>query len=185
MTDLKDKMYNYEVAPPSQSWQIIAHSLDEVTNNNMHSLQKRNKKFYYSLAAAAVTILFFTMAIRLSSVTGNINKEGTAQLANGLNTDENNLTSQPALDDNEGNIIAEAGAKKYILICGTQGQPIKISSKVASLIVSSDDQDPPNPVWSEKVKKWKEIMKANTLVPTTGNFLDIVELTHTLRMSNP
>ena len=36
-------------------------------------------------------------------------------------------------------------------------------------------------MWNKKINEWKEIMKTNTLAPTPGNFLDIVELTKSLR----
>ena len=104
------------------------------------------------------------------------------------NENDNNLAIQTNKDKgNKKSDNTETGAniKKYITISGPQGQPVKISSKAASLIVSSDDQNPPNPVWSDKVNKWKDIMKANTLSPATANFLDIVELTHALKINNP
>jgi hypothetical protein len=81
--------------------------------------------------------------------------------------------------------VLEGNKKKYITVAGPQGQPVKISPKAAELIVSSDDQNPPKPVWSAKVQRWKDIMKANTLTATTADFLDIVELTHALTMNNP
>jgi hypothetical protein len=75
-------------------------------------------------------------------------------------------------------------ANSYITVAGPDGQPVKVSSKVASLIESSDNSYPPKPVWNKKINKWKDIMKANTLTPTTGNFLDIVDLTNSLKDDN-
>lgn len=83
--------------------------------------------------------------------------------------------------DNNGNIALETKPKTYITIAGPEGQPVKISPKVATLIESSDDKYPPNAVWSSKINKWKDIMKANILIPTATNFLDIVELADTFR----
>ena len=72
-------------------------------------------------------------------------------------------------------------ASTYITIEGPQGQPLKVSSKLATLIDSSDNKVPPKPSWNRKINEWREIMKGNTLAPTPGNFLDIIELTKTLK----
>jgi cell division protein FtsN len=68
----------------------------------------------------------------------------------------------------------------YITIAGPEGQPVKVSEKAAALIESSDEKIPPHTVWNKKINKWRDIMKTNTLAPTPGNFLDIVELNNTL-----
>lgn len=68
----------------------------------------------------------------------------------------------------------------YITIAGPEDQPVKISAKAAALIESSDQNNPPHTVWNKKINKWRDIMKSNTLAPTPGNFLDIVELNNTL-----
>ena len=43
---------------------------------------------------------------------------------------------------------------------------------------------PKEPLRNKKINEWKEIMKANTLAPTPGNFLDIIELTKSLKDKN-
>jgi hypothetical protein len=68
----------------------------------------------------------------------------------------------------------------YITIAGPEGQPVKVSAKAAALIESSDEKIPPHTVWNKKIDKWRDIMKTNTLAPTPGNFLDIVELNNAL-----
>jgi hypothetical protein len=78
-------------------------------------------------------------------------------------------------------IIASNTTSTYITIEGPQGQPIKVSTKMATLIDSSDNKVPPKPSWNKKINEWREIMKGNTLAPTPGNFLDIIELTKTLK----
>ena len=50
MKNLKDKMYNYEVSPPSESWQIIAGALDEVNKNHLQPVKKSNKIFYFKFS---------------------------------------------------------------------------------------------------------------------------------------
>ena len=81
-------------------------------------------------------------------------------------------------DDN--NMIA-SNTSRYITIEGPQGQPVKISSKMATLIDSSETKVSSKPIWNKKINEWREIMKANTLAPTPGNFLDIIELTKSLK----
>lgn len=79
----------------------------------------------------------------------------------------------------------EQSNNNYITIAGPEDQPVKISAKAAALIESSDRNNPPHTVWNKKIDKWRDIMKSNTLAPTPGNFLDIVELNNTLVDKNP
>jgi hypothetical protein len=79
------------------------------------------------------------------------------------------------------NDLAAGNSSRYITIAGPQGQPVKVSSKMAMLIDSSDERVPPKPIWNKKINEWREIMKGNTLAPTPGNFLDIIELTKTVK----
>lgn len=82
--------------------------------------------------------------------------------------------------DSTDNLLA-SNTPRYITIEGPQGQPVKISSKMASLIDSSETKISSKPIWHKKINEWREIMKVNTLSPTPGNFLDIVELTKALK----
>lgn len=86
-----------------------------------------------------------------------------------------------AKDDKEDSNLLASNTPRYITIEGPQGQPVKISSKMALLIDSSETKKATKPVWHKKIGEWKEIMKTNTLAPTPGNFLDIIELTKSLR----
>ena len=108
----------------------------------------------------------------------------------------NNTTSpevgpaEKTANDNSGSEDKKADSKKstskttrehtYITIAGPQGQPIKVSSKVAALMGSPEDNTNQNPAWNKKVIEWKKAMQSNTVAATPGNFLDIVELTNTL-----
>lgn len=200
MHNLRDKLYNYEVTPPLQSWQVITDALDKADTSNIQSLKKGKRGFYRGLAAAAITIIMFIGIMRLIDTALDTNayvvaapsrlKEDklavtiTVPRANEKNEDRSGSRAVANIPDNNSNNTAySGGAKKYIIISGPQGQPVKISPKAALLIVSSDDRNPPNPVWSAKVKRWKDIMKANILGPATANFLDIVDLTHAV--NNP
>lgn len=85
----------------------------------------------------------------------------------------------PETTDNKS--ISNIDNSRYITIEGLEGKPVKVSTKIASLIDSSDQRNPPKPSWNKKINEWREIMKGNTLAPTPGNFLDIIELTKTLK----
>lgn len=84
-------------------------------------------------------------------------------------------------DSTDNNLTASNTTSRYITIEGPQGQPVKVSSKMATLIDSSETKISTKPIWNKKINEWREIMKGNTLAPTPGNFLDIVELTKTLK----
>lgn len=84
-------------------------------------------------------------------------------------------------NDTIDNTILASNTSRYITIEGPEGQPVKVSSKMATLIDSSETKVSTKPIWHKKINEWREIMKGNTLAPTPGNFLDIVELTKSLR----
>lgn len=205
MQTLKDKMYNHKVTPPTECWEKISTLLDKEKITNSIP-PKKNKALYYSLAiAATVVILVFGLIFWFNKNSLNKNETAAIHKRNSNNDDSNkqenydvsvNQITVPKITPADETLaheteskkseksMLEANNKKYITIAGPQGQPVKISTKAAELIVSSDDQNPPKPVWSAKVQKWKDIMKANTLT-ATADFLDIVELTHALTMDNP
>ena len=98
---------------------------------------------------------------------------------NGSTPGENHKTIKK--HESAGDDLIAGNTSRYITIEGPQGQPVKVSSKMAMLIDSSDQRTPPKPIWNKKINEWREIMKGNTLAPTPGNFLDIIELTKTLK----
>ncbi len=66
--------------------------------------------------------------------------------------------------------------KKYITVAGPEGQPVKISPKVATLIISADHEFPPKPTWSKKIERWKKIMLSSTVSPTSAGLADLIQL---------
>ena len=219
MDKLKDRMYNFEVTPPTDIWQNISAEMDgHGVVVPITKAKKNNKNMFYLLAAAAcVTGLIFSGIWVMQSNRNEktpvsstaINKNQNIVSTQKLDTDNKikvphvtektaNLNKKPATDLVRNNPVKHANkpdstpviknddiaadeSKTYITVAGPEGQPVKVSSKVASLIESSDNSYPPKPVWNKKINKWKDIMKANTLTPTTGNFLDIVDLTNSLK----
>ena len=98
----------------------------------------------------------------------------------GPNRNKNSEEKKP--EDSTGNdLIASNSTPQYITIEGPQGQPVKVSSKMTALIDSSNEKIPPKPIWNKKINEWREIMKGSTLAPTPGNFLDIIELTKSVK----
>lgn len=208
MDDVKNKMYNYEVTPPEGVWEGIAAELDDYNAKVIPLIRKRNYTFYY--AAAAVAVLVFAVIFFSTRSTGpgpqfvtTGKKVDTATQNNFIMTvpvddkdDDNGNDRQvvqhktqkgtpgekknDAQTKEDSNIIA-IHTTRYITIEGPQGQPVKISSKMASLIDSTETKGSSKPIWNKKINEWREIMKGNTLAPTPGNFLDIVELTKTLK----
>ena len=180
MKSLKDKMYKCEVTPPSESWQVIVTALDEGKTTDSRPSKKRSKVFYLSLGVAAAIAIFVFGLIFWEN--NNRNKELDDKITAPKTTSRNESgMDKESVSVQDGN--AQSGAK-YITITGSQGECVKISSKAAKLIVSSDNQNPPKPVWSAKVNKWKDIMESNVFAPATANFLDIVGLTQTLKTDN-
>jgi hypothetical protein len=173
--------------------------------------KRNNAFYYVAAASVAVLVfclIFFTNRSSTSSdklITSSDNKKtGDSTVNNNLmtvpteekSTVKNNNGSlaknkiqkdrpdqkqtKDVIRDNDSALLANNTAR-YITIEGPQGQPVKISSKMASLIDSSETQVPGKPIWHKKINEWREIMKGNTLAPTPGNFLDIVELTKSLK----
>jgi hypothetical protein len=206
MQNFKDKMYNYEVTPPTESWDVIVSRLASEKTVNQLTARRINKAFYYVIAVAAtVTVIIFSLVFSIDSSnqkskkgsvsSSNLNhKPANNSPENLFNTDDKITipkykSEEPAFSNNKTlkdkskaiNSAVASTTKKYIMITGPQGKPVKISSKAATLIVSSDEQNPSKPVWNDKVNKWKDIMKDKILAPTTASFLDIVGLTQALK----
>ena len=97
---------------------------------------------------------------------------------------DQNQQDQNTATKNTDNVDKDALASNtstYITVEGPQGQPVKINSKMATLIDSTESKPSSKPIWNKKINEWREIMKANTLAPTPGNFLDIIELTKSVK----
>ena len=200
---VKDKLYNYEVTPPAGVWEDIVLNLDDSAAEIIPLYKKRNRIFYYSLAAASIAIIIFAVIFFIKPVADNkeIAKTQFDTVTNEKviitvpvkenKTDEKDKVKvpqtlvktypdkKPAKDKIQTHVVTENTDEKkdYITMAGPDGQSIKVSTKAATLINSIEEK----PVWNKKVTQWKEMMKANTLAPTPGNFLDIIELTKSLR----
>lgn len=192
MQDFKKKLYDYEAEPPAEMWQSIQSELD-VNIGKVHSIKsfpKKPKIIFYAVTAAASLLIIFLTSIyfkngkntdTFSASNDNVSKK----------TKDSRISNNKILEDiiksskdknNTANVYESASSKikKYITIAGPEGQPVKISPKVATLIESADNEYPPKPVWNKKIDKWKQIMLSTTLSPTSTNLLDIAQLSSSL-----
>jgi hypothetical protein len=191
MQNFKEKLYNYEVEPPSGIWQNINAELN-VSNTKIASItgvRKRSKFIFYGITASASLIIIFLISILFNTSQKNINAvSNSANHPRNLSKqiqDSLNLNSKILKDiinsTKDKNLLAlnyensSGKGKKYLTIAGPECQPVKISPKVATLIESADNEFPPKPVWNKKIEKWKKIMLSSTFSPTSTNLLDIVQ----------
>lgn len=204
-----NKIYNYEVPPPAGVWEAIADELDNSQTKVIPIYKKNNKILYLSLAAASVAIIVFSV-IFFSPFDKNADKINLTNIINDTTQNKNEAVLMTVPVDETKNIVKDkkelliaknnTGTNRnvlekdpvektitqpeddfskstYITVASPEGNSIKLSEKAATLLDTSEAK----PVWNKKVKQWKEIMKGNTLAPTPGNFLDIMELTRSLK----
>ncbi|MEP7251585.1 MAG: hypothetical protein ABI683_04370 [Ginsengibacter sp.] len=189
MQDFRQKLYDYEANPPKQVWDNILNQMNSAEKKviPISSFRKRSKFLFYGLTAAASLIIIFVSTLFFEKKHSGQNDQQTVSTPAGNNVNNaisdsiNNKTLKLIIESSkEGSLAqnnpADSREKKYLTIAGPEGQPIKISSKVATLIVSADNDYPPKPVWDKKINKWKEIMLSSTISPTATNLLDIVQL---------
>jgi len=209
MSITRNKIYNYEVTPPAGVWEAIANDLDNSETKVIPLYKKNNKILYLSLAAASAAVIVFSV-IFFSPFDKPTDKTNLTNIINDTSQNKNEtvLMTVPVEDpkkivkDTKELLIAKNNTGKknngieknpgeitntqpeddyrkstYITVASPEGNSIKLSEKAATLLDTSEAK----PVWNQKVKQWKEIMKGNTLAPTPGNFLDIMELTRSLK----
>jgi hypothetical protein len=172
-------------------WSKIADELNSEKVIKMSGLRRRSRFLYYGATAAAALIIIF-----VSNLLFNKPKQiKTAAESQVIKVD--NLLSQKVKDSINlnhqiletiinapkdkkllaYNSVKHRGlAKKYITIAGAEGEPVKISPKVATLILSADNEYPPKPVWNKKIDRWQQIMLTSTLSPTSTNLIDILQI---------
>ncbi len=186
MENFKDKLYHYQAPPPEGAWNKIAAGLNNENKIKIPNLRSKSKFLFYGLTAAASLVI-----ILISTLLFN-NKE-IKPVADTPSITSGNLISQKEKDSIELNkqvlekiiqmpadkkLLASnfKNPKKYVTIAGPEGQPVKISTKAATLILSADNEYPPKPVWNKKIEKWKQIMLSSTTSPTATNLVDILQL---------
>lgn len=183
MEDYKNKLLNYQETPPADIWNKISNELNDEKVIQIPGLRKKSKLLFYGLTAAASLVIIF-----LSTVLFNKNEEDKSIVKAPVNIEQTATTNKDSIELNQQMLekIIETpdkkllasnfrNPKKYITIAGPEGEPVKISAKAATLIVSADNDYPPKPVWNKKIDKWKKIMLSNTSTPTATNLVDILQ----------
>lgn len=190
MQDFKNKLYNYQTPPPEKIWDNIIEELNNEKVIKIHGFRKNKFLFYGATAAASLVIIFlgsvFFKKNSHSIFTSKTSVEKENQLIAKKIKDSMNLNQQilrsiinNPQEKNEiisNNSNLDGTPTKYLTVAGPEGQPVKISPKVATLIISADNEYPPKPVWKEEIKKWQKIMLSSTISPTSANFLNLVQL---------
>jgi hypothetical protein len=182
MEDFKNKLLNYQETPPADIWNKISEGLNDEKIIQIPGLRRKSKFLFYSLTAAASLVI-----ILLSTVLFNKKKEDRSVAKVPAKVEQSAQTNKDSIELNQQMLekiietpdkqllASNFHQKKYITIAGPEGQPVKISAKAATLIVSADDDYPPKPVWNKKIDKWKKIMLSNTTAPTATNLVDILQ----------
>jgi hypothetical protein len=179
MDNLKKKLYNYAAEAPDDSWANIITSLDATGTGSLHP--RKISPYLIPMAAALLIFVFGAVFfINQKFSTTHISSSDPDRPEKGMATFSSPDTNLIASNK----IVPQIRTNTYIIISSVDGNPVKISSKAASLIVSSDNQYPPKTVWSAKVNRWKAKMLTNPVTPTTANFLDIADLTEVLTDRN-
>ncbi|MEO8763401.1 MAG: hypothetical protein ABI416_03900 [Ginsengibacter sp.] len=197
MQNYKDRLYNHEATPPPEIWDTISAGLENKGGRifPMNALRRRSKFIFYGLTAAASLLIIFISSVIFNKSGDNANSKNSQLTENNIGTQkvndsltQNNKTlaaiiksskdKNPGINNEDDNSISKV--KKYITIEGPEGQPVKISPKVATLIESADNEYPPKPVWSKKIDKWKQIMLSSTISLTSTSLLDIAQLSASL-----
>src|SRR4029079_5650640 len=154
MQNFKERLYNYEETPPAEVWDHISADLDNKSSGliPVTRLRRRSKFIFYGLTAAAALIIIFISSVLFNKSTENVNP-GTSPSARTENVASQKIKDSLNLNNKTLEAIIKASkdknllaknyenpllkAKKYITIAGPEGQPVKISPKVATLIESA------------------------------------------------
>ena len=189
MQDYKNKLYNYQTPPPEGIWEIIVEELNNEKVIKIPAYRKNKFLFYGTTAAASIVIILlgsvFFKKNSHSILTSKANIEKENQLVSQKIKDSINLNQQilESIINNpqekeeiiSNNSILDDEPTKYLTVAGPEGQPVKISPKVATLIISADNEYPPKPVRREQIKKWQKIMLSITTSPNSINFVNLVQ----------
>ncbi|MEO6894633.1 MAG: hypothetical protein ABI136_06315 [Ginsengibacter sp.] len=188
MQNFKNKLFNYEAYPPEEVWQ---HINEELQNEKVVKISghKRSKNFYYLAVAAASLVIIFLGSLFFKKYTSESNS--TEFVSNGNSISSEKMNDSMALNhkilesiihspkEKQAIVFNDLNGvdlpKKYLTVAGPEGQPVRISQKVATLIIAADNEFPPKPTWSKKVDKWQKIMLSSTISPTSAGLADLIQ----------
>jgi len=188
MQNFKNKLHDFEAHPPKETWAKISSELDNEKVIQLPGIRRRSRLLFYGLTAAASLLILLIVnvfnnsttvpsndkAAMVSSTQPAVNNNDSVNqnkqlLENIINTPASQKLLASNFQKNNGN------QKKYITVAGPEGQPVKISPKVATLILSADNQYPPKPIWNEKIDEWQQIMLNNTTSASPAGLMDLMQ----------
>jgi hypothetical protein len=182
MQNFKNKLYDFEAAPPEKIWSDIRKELSDNKSIEI-TVRKKSKKLYYlAIAAASLTIIFLgSLFFKKNSTTpsGVATSVSPEKMRDSMALNHKILESiiHSPKEKHEivlNNLQSADIPKKYITVAGPEGQPVKISPKAATLIIAANNDFPPKPTWSKKVDKWQKIMLSSSMSPTFAGIADLV-----------
>jgi hypothetical protein len=182
MQNFKNKLYDFEAAPPEKIWSDIRKELSDNKSIEI-TVRKKSKKLYYlAIAAASLTIIFLgSLFFKKNSSTpsGVATSVSPEKMRDSMALNHKILESiiHSPKEKHEivlNNLQSADIPKKYITVAGPEGQPVKISPKAATLIIAANNDFPPKPTWSKKVDKWQKIMLSSSMSPTFAGIADLV-----------
>jgi len=186
MQTFQDKLYHYEETPPERTWDDIA---DKLYNEKVVALHKRGKRrlISYAVAAAASILILFLGSLffrndKHSPLAGKETKSNDLSslvIKDSIKLNQQILNSIISSPQEKKEIVSNnfdlgKTLKKYLTIEGPSGEPVKISPKVATLILYADNEYPPKPTWSNEIRKWQKIMLTTTVSPSSASLLDMI-----------
>ena len=189
MKTIKEKLSHYEQTPPPAVWEHIFSELSGGEIVPFNNSRNKTRIIAMSTAAAAIAILLIINFVFIKNPhQANDQPSLSATSATPPDSMEENyelLESIIKAPENQ-KLVALHHAEennniKYFTIEGPGGEPVKISPKVATLIISADGEFPPKPVWNEKINHWQHIMLTNNVAPTSTNLIDILQQAATTR----
>lgn len=191
MQDFKNKLYNYAPLPPEGIWDQIVDELDKNKAIKIYN-HRRPRYLFYGITAAASVIIIFGGALFFKKDIPGAERNVTINLAKPVNATEQKIKDSIILNqqilksiinspEEKKEIVSNPSSvsKKYLTIAGPEGNPVKISPKVATLIISADNEYPPKPIWSRKIDKWQKIMLSSTISPTSADLVDLLQIAAT------
>lgn len=182
MKTVKDKLYNYEEIPPAEIWNKIS---DELNQHNVVPINNRTKTrriALFTAAAAVAALLIITLVVNKKDYDPNsspVQIVSAAVLTDSV--EKNNKLLEAIINAPENQKLStsaeveEKGYQKYFTVEGPEGLPVKISPKVATLILSANNGFPPKPVWDKKISEWQHIMLTNSLSASPANLMDLIQ----------
>lgn len=176
MKTVKERLRDFEEQPPEEMWDKISARLREgkITANYR---RKTKITAFITAAAAIATIMvinfvFTNKEVHSPKVTTATTFSDSMEKNNELLESLINAPQSKKLTESKS--LISTGIMKYFTIEGPEGEPVKISPKVATLIISADNEFPPKPVWNKQIDEWQQFMLTNNVVPTSVSLMEVL-----------